>query len=139
MHYATVQIGCACVSIHTHFLQPIVNPETKSNDITAWLGELKLSTAVPDDESSIFQLSDGFDMIGTPATSEGSSIEIVPHTLDKVRIPSSVIIIIVYSYRSQVHDKGFCHFFLFISYLLFMGILLDGLTDMEHALHCVVS
>lgn len=63
--------------------KPIVNPETKSNDITAWLGELKLSTAVPDDESSIFQLSDGFDMIGTPATSEGSSIEIVPHTLDK--------------------------------------------------------
>ncbi|XP_045110294.1 uncharacterized protein LOC123504077 [Portunus trituberculatus] len=60
----------------------IVTQETKSSDVVAWLGDLKLSTALPEEDSSVNQCDDGFDLVGTPTTSEGSSIEIV-HFLDK--------------------------------------------------------
>ena len=64
--------------------QPLVTPKTESSDVAAWLGDLKLDTAAPDDDSSLYHCSDDFDMMGMPTASEGSSIEIVPHFLDQV-------------------------------------------------------
>lgn len=70
--------------------KPHATPQNKSNDVAAWLGDLQLSSTVTgDDESSLFHCSEGFDMVATPATSESSSIEIVPLPQDCSSLPGS--------------------------------------------------
>ena len=61
-----------------------MSQETKPSDVAACLGDLKLSTAVPYDDSCASSCSEFFQRVGTPTSSIGSSIEIVPHFLDKV-------------------------------------------------------
>ncbi|KAK8393221.1 hypothetical protein O3P69_013316 [Scylla paramamosain] len=84
----------------------IVTQETKSSDIAAWLGDLKLSTAIPDEESSVYQCSDGFDLVGTPTTSEGSSIEIVPHILDKECSSPGSAVCEIENVHNLINDKS---------------------------------